>query len=116
MKNALIAGVIAAVVASSTAGAAGVRPGFHIRSRHPHIIPTVHYVWDLPVAAGATVTDTVSCPARSLATGGGVESPGDVRASYPAVKLLTPYGWTATVRNDTGAAMSMKVYVLCVSS
>jgi hypothetical protein len=113
MRNALVAAVVAAVVAAGSAGAAGVR-----LPHRSHVVPSIQWVWDLPVPAGATVTDTVPCPAGSLATGGGADGPGDLRASGPAQRglTLTTDGWTVTVRNDTDAPVSVKAYAVCVRS
>jgi hypothetical protein len=113
MRNAVVAALVAAVVATSSAGAAGVR--LH-RGHRSHVVPTVQFAWDLPVPVGATVTDTVLCPAGSLATGGGADGLGDLRASGPAEVLAVPHGWTVTVRNDTAAPVSVKAYAVCVAS
>jgi hypothetical protein len=110
----VVAAVVAAVVASGSAGAAGVR--WPHRGHRSHVVPTVQFGWDLPVPVGATVTDTVLCPAGSLATGGGADGLGDLRASGPAEVSAVPHGWTVTVRNDTDAPVSVKAYAVCVAS
>jgi hypothetical protein len=119
MRNALIAAVVAAVVAAGSAGAAGVRlPRWPQRPHRSHVVPSIQWVWDLPVPAGATVTDTVPCPAGSLATGGGADGGGDLRASAPSQRglTLTADGWTVTVRNDTDAPVSVRAFAVCVRS
>ena len=106
MKNALTAAIVAAVVATGTAGAARVQ--LHHRS-------TV-YISGAPatVAPGTDAVLTADCPAGTTATGGGASGPGDLRASYPVTtQLVVPRGWRVVIRNDSTQDVYARAYALC---
>jgi hypothetical protein len=69
------------------------------------------------VAANATTTLTVTCPAGKRVLGGGYESYGNATlhpmASYP----FTVDSWRMTLRlsQDTGASIQFRVYAVCAT-
>ena len=79
------------------------------------------------VGAGALLTESVSCNAGEIATGGGGVSPigGDADqplgvvtlvASRPTPGTGAPTGWTVTFRNDDSSShvLAWKIYAICV--
>jgi hypothetical protein len=117
MKNAIIAAIVAALVASgSTYAAAGHLFGTRIVVSHSDVITT---------APGARGFVNASCPPGLGATGGGLVS-SDLAASSGAGAFVTdsapaplgadrfPTGWTVAVQNASTHPIDVQAYAVCV--
>jgi hypothetical protein len=84
----------------------------------PASLPALDYNTSAAVniAAGATVPGGVACDAGMYAVGGGAFSDGagmTVDSSYPSAG---GGGWSVYMRNESGAARTFKVHVICTST
>ena len=113
MKNAIIAAVVAAVVASGGSYAA-------TRSFISRTIVVRSPVTS--VDAGARAWASASCPFGSIATGGGLTS-SDISgnavtitdsAPSPISTSKSPVGWDVAVQNSSFSPAQFQAYAVCV--
>jgi hypothetical protein len=72
------------------------------------------------VLASSTASDTASCNAGEVATGGGGTAPTiqvlmTISEPSPATAGATPTGWTVWYRNNDASARTVQAFVVCAS-
>ena len=109
MKSALVAAVVAAIVASGSAGAALTQ----------HSVRVVRVVGQsVSIPANTTGFSWVSCPTGTRVTGGGIaesaftQTPIRTVASYPLNRYLGT--WETVVDNPNNVPVPVRTVAVCV--